>query len=81
MEKHKYDELLAVYKVINTFWKTFKEDASNVGADDVWVMDMLTRYDRICNEYSEGPLKDFTLDLSKAFVRELERLFKEKNGY
>jgi len=44
-------------------------------------MDMLTRYDRICNEYSEGPLKEFTLDLSKAFVRELERLFKEKNGY
>lgn len=82
MEKHKYDELLVVYKVINTFWKTFKEDASNVGTDDVfWVMDMLTRYDRICNEYSEGPLKDFTLDLSKAFVRELERLFKEKNGY
>lgn len=81
MEKHKYDELLAVYKVINTFWKTFKDDASSVGADDVWVMDMLTRYDRICNEYSEGPLKDFTLDLSKTFVRELERLFKEKNGY
>lgn len=42
MEKHKYDELLVVYKVINTFWKTFKEDASNVGTDDVWVMDMLT---------------------------------------
>lgn len=81
MEKHKYDELLVVYKVINTFWKTFKEDASNVGTDDVWVIDMLTRYDRIYNEYSEGPLKEFVLDLSQAFVRELEKLFKEKNGY
>lgn len=81
MEKHKYDEILVIYQIINKYWKAFKEDASSIGSDDVWVMDMLTRYDRICNEYSEGPLKDFTLDLSKAFVRELERLFKEKNSY
>lgn len=81
MEKHKYDEILVIYQIINKYWKAFKEDASSIGSDDVWVMDMLTRYDRIYNEYSEGPLKEFVLDLSQAFVRELEKLFKEKNGY
>lgn len=81
MEKHKYDEILVIYQIINKYWKAFKEDASSIGSDDVWVIDMLTRYDRIYNEYSEGPLKEFVLDLSQAFVRELEKLFKEKNGY
>lgn len=74
------NELKAVFDIINKCWHMFKDDAQNVGTDDEWMQDIVTKYNHFATEFLYGPMRGFALDMSKACVYELERLYKEQNG-
>lgn len=73
------NELKAVYAIINACWKMFKDDSQDIGETDEWMQDIVSKYNHFATEYLYGPMRGFALDMSKACVYELERLFKEKN--
>lgn len=68
------------YHVIMDVWPVLKNDLVSVQQSEEWWAEVIDKYGNLAEKYKGTPAEDFALEVCRACVNQLERIYRIQTG-